>query len=450
MYCNLIRNINTSKSKKFSSTLSYVHNPVNLPLRPLTVGQLLEETCNKNGDTVGIISCHQNQKLTFNEIIYRADQLAAGLKSIELNYGDRVGIWAPNLIEWYISFMACARAGLTTVAINPLFQHKEIEYCINKVGIKAMISGHIYKKQNYYEILNKVIPNLITNEPGKIKNNNVPSLKSIISIADKELKGTFNYNHILNIANENEIKKIKNEQNKIKCDDSFNIQFTSGTTGKAKAASISHFNLVNNGFFVGKRNELNKKQQKICVQVPLFHAFGTCITISAALNYGSTLVLPSAGYNPDKNLDAIKNEKCTIIHGTPTMYVDLVNRQMERNEDINPEIAVSGGAICSPHLFKRMKKYLKLNKVKSVYGLSETTAVIFQSMEGDDEYKSTCTVGHVSEHVEAKVVDNNGNIVPRGTPGELYVRTYANMLEYWGDEEKTKDTIGNDRWLKTG
>ncbi|KAJ8968063.1 hypothetical protein NQ314_002502 [Rhamnusium bicolor] len=373
------------------SKLSYLHNVGKEPLRPLTFGLLLEDTVQKHGDKCAIISTHQNKKFSYSEVLHQADRLAAGLINIGFQNGDRVGIWAPNLIEWYIANMACARAGFVMVAINPAYQPKEMEYCIKKLVFAL----------NTFEDL---------------KNALSQHLNEYVFIS----RGTHNFNEILDLADAKSIKLIKNNQDNIKIDDPCNIQFTSGTTGQSKAAVVSHFNMVNNGFYVGKRNELGKKHHKICVQVPLFHAFGTVITISASLNYGSTLMLPS-----------------------PIL-------KKARKENISPEIAVTGGAICSPQLFKDMLEVLNLKKVKSVYGLSETTAVVFQSLYDDDQRKSTSTVGYIQDHIEAKVVDANDKIVPIGAPGELCLRGYSVMLGYWEDEEKTKETIGPHKWLRTG
>ncbi|XP_060529029.1 medium-chain acyl-CoA ligase ACSF2, mitochondrial-like isoform X2 [Cylas formicarius] len=441
------RNVNSSR--KYAK-LSYIHNVGKEPLRPLTIGQLLEQASKTYGDRAALISRHQRKKLSFEDVLDRADRLAAGLTTAGLTYGDRVGLWAPNTEEWYTTYMACARAGLLLVNINPAYQAKEIEYCINKVGIKSIVCPHKYKSQNYYDILNTVSDEVFQSEPGKLECKIMPSLKSVIVTTEETLGGAYTYNEIMALASTNSIQKIKSNQHLIQSDEPCHIQFTSGTTGHPKAAIQSHFQIVNNSYFIGKRNELDRKHHTICVQVPFFHVYGTVATIAAGLNHGATLVLPSAGYDPDKSLDAIRDAKCTVIHGTPTMYVDLVHKQVERKEQINPEIAISGGASCPPQLLKDMKNILKVDKVKSVFGLTETTAVVFQSLLTDDEYLSTSTVGYPHDHIEAKVVDPEGRIVPRGSPGELWTRGYSNIPGYWNDPDKTAELIGPDRWLKTG
>ncbi|KAF2897795.1 hypothetical protein ILUMI_08382 [Ignelater luminosus] len=448
---SVFNNVKSIRSLRKYSKLSYIHHIGKEPLRSLTLGKVYENTANKYPEREAIISLEQRKRLNYQEFLEQADKLAAGLLAIGLENGDRVGLWAPNLIEWQIINIACARVGLIVVALNPAYQASELEYCINKVGMKAIVCPDKIKKVNFYEILNQVSEEVQKCDPGKLKCKKVPSLKSVILISNEAVKGTYNYNEILDLGDENSTRRIKENQDKIQADSAVNIQFTSGTTGKPKAAILTHFNVVNNSFAIGKRNELDKKHHKICVQVPFFHAFGYTITFGAAINFGASLVIPSSFYSPSENLRAAKEEKCTIIHGTPTMYVDLVNMQKQKQESINPEIAVSGGSPCSPQLFRQMKDILKVKKVKSVYGLTETTAVCFHSLPVDeDENKATETVGHLSDHLEAKVVDAKGCIVPFGTPGELYVRGYTTMLGYWDDEKKTKETITDDHWLQTG
>ncbi|XP_050307265.1 medium-chain acyl-CoA ligase ACSF2, mitochondrial-like isoform X1 [Anthonomus grandis grandis] len=432
------------------STPSYIHNPGSAPLKCITLGRLLEEAATKYGDRPALISRAQNQVLTFQQVLKQADKLAAGFRSVGLNPGDRIGIWAPNISEWYLTNMACGRGGFVLVNINPAYLVRELENCITSVGVKAIVCPHKFKNHDYYDNISELAPELLKHDPGKLKSKTLPSLKTVIITDKADLEGTFNFGEILDKASDGDINSIKNMQDYLDPDGLAHLQFTSGTTGKPKAAMQTHFHIVNNGNSVGKRNELDKKHQTICMQVPFFHVYGTVISQSAALNHGATLVLPNLGYDPDKALDAIRDEKCTVIYGTPTMYVDLINRQKVRKEIISPEIAVSGGAHCSVNLFKEMKEVLGVKKVKSVYGLTETTAVVFQSLFDDDEYHSTSSVGYVSEHIEAKIIDEKGTIVPRGTPGELCIRGYCNILGYWENEEKTKELMGADKWLRTG
>ncbi|KAL1490232.1 hypothetical protein ABEB36_012961 [Hypothenemus hampei] len=429
---------------------SYFHNPGKEPLRALTMGQLLEQTAKKYPDRPALISRHQNQVLTFQQVLEQADVLAAAFNLIGLQSQDKVGIWAPNIVEWYITHMACARGGIVLVHLNPAYQSNEIKNLINSVGIKGIVCAHKFKTQNYYQHLLDICPELSKSPPGGLTSPNAPSLKSIVVVSEEDLQGAFKYKELMAMPKKSDVISIKESQHLIDPDQVCHMQLTSGTTGTPKAPMLSHFHLVNNSYYIGKGNELDKKHHKICVQVPFFHVFGTTITIGAALNHGATLVVSSLSFNSYKSLEALKDEKCTVVHGTPTMYVDLIKAQREKREDLNVNIAVCGGAPCSPQLFKQMMQYLGVQKVKSVYGLSETIAVVFQSRANEDEILATSTVGHLMEHLEAKVVDTQGLMVPTGTPGELLIRGYATTLGYWQNEMKTKELIDPSKWLHTG
>ncbi|CAG9834744.1 unnamed protein product, partial [Diabrotica balteata] len=336
------------------------------------------------------------------------------------------------------------------VSMNPFYQANEAENLIKQVKIKGLICGDVFRKQDYYQILRSICPELENSKPGKIHSDKIPSLRTVVHITEENKKGTFKFTDILNMADEDTILQIKKRQNKIKFDGPCNIQFTSGTTGMPKAPVQSHFNIVNNGYFCGKRIGLHHKHHTICLQNPLFHVFGTIATLSAAVGHGATIVLPNDAYNPEKNLNAIVQERCTVIYGTPTMYVDLVSQQRKRNENLKAELALSGGALCPPTLFKDMLDILKVKTVKSIYGLTETTASVFFSMNKEIEYYGSHTVGRVQDHLEVKVVDKDGYIVPMGTPGELFVRGYTTMVEYFNNEEKTKEVIDKNGWFRTG
>ncbi|XP_050741145.1 medium-chain acyl-CoA ligase ACSF2, mitochondrial [Drosophila biarmipes] len=429
--------------------ISHKHKVGKDPLVYRTIGQQLELTAANHGDVEAIVSCHEGKRYTFKGLLQEADALAAGFRKLGLKPGDAVGLWSPNYMHWYLSMMGAARAGLTSVGLNPAFQGPEVAYCLNKVNVKAIIAPESFKRQNYYEILRDICPEIADSEPGKIRSDKFPHLQSVIIDSYDGLKGALRFDDFLDLANKSEREEVAKIQKDILPESACNIQFTSGTTGNPKAAVLSHHNFVNNGIHVGNRNQL--EGERICVQVPMFHAFGVVITIMAGLTKGATMVLPSPGFSPKDSLQAISSEKCSVIHGTPTMYVDLVNTQKKLQVPLGRvKKAITGGAIVSPQLIKDIREILKVETVHSVYGLTESTAVIFQSLPGDSSDVVLNSVGHLTDHVEAKVVDEEGRCVPFGQPGELCVRGYITMLGYHGDEEKTKETIGQDRWLRTG
>ncbi|XP_017480363.1 PREDICTED: acyl-CoA synthetase family member 2, mitochondrial-like [Rhagoletis zephyria] len=429
---------------------AHLHHIGKAPLIYRNVGQELERAAAEYGSTESIVSFHEQKRYTFQGLIEEADRVAAGLLKLGLKQGDHVGIWAPNNMHWYLTLMGAARAGLVSVGINPAFQGPEVEYCLKKVKVKALIMPETFKKQNFYEIIKSICPELPDRVDGSINSTSLPHLKHVIIDTDNKLKGALSFDQLLGLSNPVEREAISKLQHRIVPDSGCNVQFTSGTTGRPKAAVLSHYNFVNNGTHIGNRNLLDSNS-RICVQVPLFHVYGVVVTVMAAMTHGSTLVLPAAGFSPADTLRAIVDEKCTVVHGTPTMYVDLIKKQRELKLPLKTaKMAVTGGAPCSPQLFLDIKNILGLERIHTVYGLTETTAVVFQTRPGDSMERILNTVGHLQDHVEVKVVDGEGHTVQFGEPGELYVRGYATMLEYYDDEVKTKETIGNDKWLKTG
>nr|XP_036225303.1 medium-chain acyl-CoA ligase ACSF2, mitochondrial-like [Bactrocera oleae] len=436
--------------KGHDSHPAHLHYIGKQPLVYRSVGQELERAVAEYGTTESIVSCHEQKRYTFRSLIEDVDRIAAGLLKLGLQQGDHVGIWAPNNMHWYLTMFGAARAGLVSVGINPAFQGPEVEYCLKKVKVKAIIMAERFKTQNYYEIIKSICPELPDSVNGCIKSANLPHLKYVVVDTPNKLKGALTFDDLLDLSNPAERVDVTKLQRHIVPDSGCNIQFTSGTTGQPKAAVISHYNFVNNGIHIGNRNQLDNSS-RICVQVPLFHAYGVVITIMAAMSHGSALVLPAASFNPAASLHAIVDEKCTVIHGTPTMYVDLIKKQRELNLPLKTaKMAITGGAACSPQLFLDIKNVLGLEHVRTVFGMTETTAVIFQSRAVDSMEQILNTVGHLQDHVEAKVIDAQGKTVAFGERGELCVRGYATMLGYYDDEEKTKETIGRDRWLRTG
>ncbi|XP_059609390.1 medium-chain acyl-CoA ligase ACSF2, mitochondrial-like [Phlebotomus argentipes] len=438
--------IGLRRSHTKPSNLSYIHNIGKHPLVYRTIGQELARVADECGDREAIVSVDEQKRLTFAQIRSEADRLAAGFQTLGLARGDRVGIWAPNVISWPVVMFAAARAGIILVALNPAYEAAEMQFCLQKVGIKTLVTSESFRSQSYHEKLLKIVPEL-EKSSGKIHSSKFPSLSSIIIDSEKHFPGTLRLCDVTDMATATQISAIEDQQKQISPDTGCNIQFTSGTTGMPKAALMKHFGFVNNGIHIGNRNELYQK--RLCMQVPFFHAFGTVITVMACLSHKATIVIPATMYNPEKSLRAIRDEQCSVIYGTPTMYVDLVNKQREMNLELKAEIAVTGGALCSPQLFKDMKKELGLKKVKTVFGMTENTAVSFNTLYEDTDEQILETVGHVQDHIEVKVIDAEGNLVPFGTPGELCVRGYFTMLRYWDEEQKTSEALV-DGWLHTG
>ncbi|XP_011173564.1 medium-chain acyl-CoA ligase ACSF2, mitochondrial isoform X2 [Solenopsis invicta] len=434
-----IQRSNIQARVNFSHAIKAAHmyNPGESPITDKTIGQLLDEAVTMWPERTSLVSIPQNIRLTFTQLLRRVDSLAAGLKKLGLKKGDRLGLWGPNDVEWFITFFSAARLGLIVVAINPAYQQNELVYCLQKVGVKAIISPDKFKTQNYPKML------LAAKEV-------CPTLEHIIIYSPDHVTGTRRFADVEVSATTAEVDAIAAEQDKISCNDGCSIQFTSGSTGRSKATLISHKSLVNNSKEAARRAKITI-ENKICLNMPLFHAFGLVMGQVLILHKGNAVVIEERSFNPVKTLKAIAQEKCAITYGTPTMWVNLIEAQQRLQLPMDSlQAGITGGAPASSELFKRIRGLLGFNDMMSIYGLTETTAVVFQSLRGEDWHLSESTVGHLGNHCEAMIVDKNNLPVPFGKSGELWIRSYCNMLCYWNDEEITKRTLTEDGWLKTG
>lgn len=392
-------------------------------------------------------SAHENISLTYEDLLKQADSLGCALRAQGLQKGDRLGIWSHNSVAWIVALVAAVRAGLIAVLINPIYEQNELSFCIKKTGIKSLLIGDKLPNKNYYDALTQLVPNLSNNKPGSWQSRELPSLTSIISTGKDILPGTTAYNSLIT----GQGSQISQYGSDIKTDEGCIIHFTSGTTGEPKAALDSHMNVVNNTYFVGIRNTFQEEHHNICVQVPLFHALGSIVTVLASIRHGCSLILAAPTYNVNANVNTLIKEKCTTVIGTPTMFVDMLAK-VKTMGDVPSKVrmALAAGAPCSPQIIKDMQKYLNANIVLALYGMTETTASIFQSLPGDSIDVVSNTVGYIQDHLETKVVDENGDMVPFGSPGELVIRGYSTMMYYWDEPEKTRKALSEDGWLKTG
>lgn len=426
-----------AETRNVEAGRSHLFQPGNVPVTDETLGKLAADAARRWGDKECVVSLHQGVRLTFNEILGRADRFAAGLKRLGLERGDRFGIWAPNDVEWIIGFVAATRAGLVSVSINPTYKLNEIAYCLKKVGIKAVLSPANFKNQDYPAMLLRA-------------KQTCPTLEHIIIYSKDHVAGTRRLADVEQLASKIEVERIAGEQDRISCHSGSNIQFTSGTTGNPKATLLSHRSLVNNARQNVLRSEI-RMENKVCLNVPFFHVYGLIKGLLTMFHTGVTIVLEARSFNPTKSLDAIIGEKCDTVYGTPTMWITMLDvYHRVQPPPITLACGVTGGAIASPELFKKIRESFNFNNIKNIYGLTEVTGVIFHSMPNEKNELTDNTVGHLSDHIEVKVVDENGKTVPFGTRGELWSRGYSNMIEYYNDEEATKKSITKDGWFKTG
>jgi fatty-acyl-CoA synthase len=430
--------------------ISYVHGVSATPLLGDTVGGLFDRTAGQHADDEALVVSHQQIRWTYGELQQRVDLLAAGLLSIGLDVGERVGIWAPNCAEWVVTQFATAKAGLILVNINPAYRLGELEYALNKVGCRALIVAPEFKSSNYHSMLRELAPEIAASLPGELAAARLPDLRYLITLAEESEPGFMRYADIGDRADAAARQKLAAVGAGLQFDDPINIQFTSGTTGRPKAATLTHHNIVNNAFLVGARMKFSATD-RLCIPVPMYHCFGMVLGTLACVAHGATMVLPSAGYEAGAALQAIDKEKCTAVHGVPTMFIsELDHADFERFDLSHLRTGIIAGAPCPIELMKRLISEMHLEDITIAYGMTETGPVSFQTSTEDTVERKVSTVGTVLPHTEVKIIDEQGKVVPCGTPGELLTRGYCVMPGYWGDDTKTAETIDAANWLHSG
>ncbi|KAL4233939.1 hypothetical protein ACF0H5_005595 [Mactra antiquata] len=314
-----------------------------------------------------------------------------------------------------------------------------------------IISAETFKDQNYYDILFQLVPELATSKPGNLKSHILPELKYVVMMGDKDYPGSLKFSDVMSAGKDSTIKQIVDLQDTLQFDDPINIQFTSGTTGFPKGATLSHHNILNNSFFTGMRLDFHNRPARICVPVPLYHCFGMVLACLQIPNHGATCVFPGPGFDPISTLQAVETEKCTALYGVPTMFIDLLNHPQFTSYNLSSlYTGIMAGSPCPVETMRQVIAKMHMDEVTVCYGTTENSPVTFQSSRDDVIEKRVSTVGKAHPHVEAKIIDEEGKLAPVGTVGELCTRGYTTMLGYWGDEDKTREVVLPDRWYLTG
>jgi fatty-acyl-CoA synthase len=429
---------------------SYVHGASATPLISNTIGQFFDFACEKWAARPALVVRHQEVRLTYGELREKVDQLAAGLLALGLEPGDRIGIWSPNNVEWVLTQFATAKIGLILVNINPAYRLSELEYALNKVGCKALILAERFKTSEYVGMLRELAPELAKAVPGALASKRLPSLRTVVVLGQAQHAGALRFADALTQGDDAHRRRISELSQVLQFDEPINIQFTSGTTGAPKGATLSHHNILNNGFFIGEAMRLTM-EDRLCIPVPLYHCFGMVLGNLAALTHGACMVFPGEGFDPLSTLQAVAEERCTALHGVPTMFIAQLDHPDFARFDLSSlRTGIMAGSPCPIEVMKRAVSQMHLSEITIAYGMTETSPVSFQSSTSDPVDRRVSTVGRIQPHIEVKIVDPNGQIVPRGMSGELLTRGYSVMLGYWDDEARTRESIDAARWMHTG
>jgi fatty-acyl-CoA synthase len=411
-----------------------------------TIGDLLRTAAHKWPKNQAMISYHENVKWSYLELLQRSEAIAQGLLSLGLPKHARVGIYSANCKEWLLTQMAASLADLILVNINPAYQVVELEHALNKVEVSALVMTPGFKQSNYIELLSKIDPELKTQTSSHLNLTKLPSLKHVILIGEHKEKNMMNFDDLYHRSSSDYEERTK----KVKFEEATNIQFTSGTTGAPKAATLSHFNIVNNGYYIGETLKYTH-HDRVAIPVPLYHCFGMVLGNLACISHGSTMIYPDFGFNPIATIEVIEGEKATSLYGVPTMFVAYVREQLKLKKNLKSlRTGIVAGAICVPELMKQIVDVLGIHQMTNAYGMTETSPVSFQLKTDADFEKRICTVGEIHPHAEAKIVDDLGGVVERGEIGEICTRGYLVMKGYWGDEKATEKSITKDGWMLTG
>jgi len=433
-----------------SKTSSYVCGTSQQPLIYQTIGDAFAQAVEQWADKEAIVVRHQDIRWSYWQLGEAVDAFAAGLLALDLEPGDRIGIWSPNNIEWVITQFATARAGLILVNINPAYRKAELSYTLNKVGCKALILAARFKSSDYVGILRDIAPAIDTDAAGQLDLAELPNLRSLIVISDKAVDGMYRFADIAGMAAADAEEQLAARARACQPDDAINIQFTSGTTGLAKGATLTHFNILNNAYFVGQAMKFSDRD-RLCIPIPLYHCFGMVMSVLTSVTHGATMVFPAEAFEPRAVLEAVSEERCTALHGVPTMFIAELEEPNFASFDLSTlRTGIMAGAPCPVEIMRKVISEMNMREVTIAYGMTETSPVSFQSATDDPLEKRVSTVGRIHPHVQVKVIDANGVVVPRGESGELCTRGYSVMQGYWDDPAQSEGAIDPAGWMHTG
>ncbi len=432
------------------TAMSYVSGTSAVPLIGETIGQHFDRTVARWPERPALIDRGQGVRWTWREFAAEVNAFAAGLLALGLQPGERIGIWSLNRWEWTVTQFATAKAGLVLVNINPAYRLSELEYALNKVGCRALVTATAFKTSDYAGMLLSLAPELASCAPGALRAAALPSLEIVVQIGGDSLPGAYRFAEIAGLADASHHAALAALAPQLQFDDPINIQFTSGTTGQPKGATLTHHNILNNGFFTAETMHLTE-QDRLCIPVPLYHCFGMVMGNLGCLTHGAAMVYPGESFDPATTLQAVAEEKCTALYGVPTMFIaELDHPEFAGFDPSSLRTGIMAGSPCPIEVMRRAMDLMHLTDITIAYGMTETSPVSFQTTLDDPVERRVATVGRIHPHLESKIVDGEGRIVPAGTPGELCTRGYSVMLGYWGDAERTAQAVDAAGWMHTG
>ncbi len=421
---------------------SHVVGRTDTPLLEETLGVLIDRAAQQHGDADALVSASQGVRLSYRGLRDEVDRVARGLLALGLRQGERIGIWSPNRAEWVLTQLASARLGLVLVTLNPAYRELEVLHALRLSGCRAVVAPEAHKTSRYHEMLRAL-------QAGP-QGGRLPALEHVIALDGTPAPGWLSWPQLLQAGAKVPLQAVADAAAALRPAEPINIQFTSGTTGAPKGATLSHRNILNNGFFVGQTLRLTPRD-RLCLCVPLYHCFGLVMGVLGALSHGAAVVLAGEGFDAAATLWAVQAERCTVLYGVPTMFVALLEEQSRQPRQVTTlRTGIMAGAPCPEAVMRQVMERLSMREVTICYGMTETSPVSFQSQVDDPLAPRVETVGRVHPHVEVKIVDAQGHTVPRGTPGELLTRGYSVMLGYWNDEQRTREAVDADGWMHTG
>jgi len=431
---------------------AYLHGSSRTPLLGETIGQNLRRTVERFGAHDAIVVRSQGYRATYRELWDSTTELARALLASGVQEADRVGIWSPNRFEWVITQFATARIGLILVNINPAYRKSELEYALNKVGVRALVMARRYKSSDYLGMLGELAPEIHFKGASEVLDSvRLPSLKHVVLLDDEPVPPRgLSYTQLLRLGGPAQRSRLDALTSALDPDDAINIQFTSGTTGSPKGATLSHFNIVNNARFCAKAMALSP-EDKLCIPVPLYHCFGMVLGVLCCVTSGATMVFPGEGFDAADTLKTIARHRCTALHGVPTMFTAMLEDATFAQHDLSSlRTGIMAGAPCPIETMRKVIARMHMREVTIAYGMTETSPISFQSGLNDPLERRVSTVGRIQPHLEVKIVDAAGRIVPVGVSGELCTRGYAVMRGYWDDAERTRESIDDAGWMHSG